>query len=59
MGKDKIYSEKYGKVPPFEFNSRVVDVFDDMIHRSVPLYNESMGTSASGFFQPWVKRDLT
>ncbi|MFA6010400.1 MAG: carboxy-S-adenosyl-L-methionine synthase CmoA [Desulfobacteraceae bacterium] len=42
MAKDNIYSEKYGSVPPFEFNSKVVDVFDDMINRSVPLYGESI-----------------
>ncbi len=42
MVKDTIYSEKYGSVPPFEFNSKVVDVFDDMINRSVPLYSESI-----------------
>jgi tRNA (cmo5U34)-methyltransferase len=42
MTRDNIYSEKYGSVPPFEFNSKVVDVFDDMINRSVPLYGESI-----------------
>ena len=42
MGKDKIYSEKYGSVPPFEFNTKVVNVFDDMINRSVPLYSEGL-----------------
>ena len=42
MPKDTIYTEKYGSVPPFEFNSKVVDVFDDMISRSVPLYNDGL-----------------
>jgi tRNA (cmo5U34)-methyltransferase len=42
MGKDRIYSEKFGEIAPFEFNSRVVDVFDDMINRSVPLYGEGL-----------------
>lgn len=42
MSKDTIYSEKCDKVPPFEFNKKVVDVFDDMIHRSVPLYHETI-----------------
>jgi tRNA (cmo5U34)-methyltransferase len=42
MKKDTLYSEKFGKVKPFEFNSSVVNVFDDMINRSVPLYSESL-----------------
>lgn len=40
MKKDKIYSNPHEKIEPFEFNQPVVDVFDDMIHRSVPMYNE-------------------
>jgi len=35
---DNIYEENGPR--PFEFNSEVVDVFDDMISRSVPLYRE-------------------
>lgn len=35
---DNIYSEKQSRVSPFEFNREVVDVFPDMIERSVPGY---------------------
>jgi tRNA (cmo5U34)-methyltransferase len=40
MGKDTIYRTPKTPVPPFEFNAAVADVFDDMIHRSVPMYGE-------------------
>ena len=40
MDKDEIYSTPRDPVPPFEFNAAVADVFDDMIHRSVPMYGE-------------------
>ena len=36
--KDTIYRSKNKPVKPFEFNKRVVDVFPDMIERSVPGY---------------------
>jgi len=36
--KDIIYRSKNKPVKPFEFNKRVVDVFPDMIERSVPGY---------------------
>ncbi len=42
MKKDTIYSQKREKIPPFEFNDAVVNVFDDMIHRSVPFYKETV-----------------
>jgi len=38
---DAIYSQTQ-QVTPFEFNEKVVRVFDDMISRSVPLYRESL-----------------
>jgi len=38
MGKDQIYSSPLGKISGFEFDQRVVDVFPDMIQRSVPGY---------------------
>lgn len=44
--KDRIYVEKQGKVPAFEFNEKVVGVFDDMIHRSVPFYGEMIRRQA-------------
>ena len=40
MTKDRIYRNPRDKVPPFEFNSAVAHVFDDMIRRSVPMYGE-------------------
>ncbi len=40
MNKDAIYSTPRDPVPPFEFNAAVADVFDDMVHRSVPMYGE-------------------
>ncbi|MBU1171249.1 MAG: carboxy-S-adenosyl-L-methionine synthase CmoA [Proteobacteria bacterium] len=55
MGKDNIYSEKHNTILPFEFNKKVVDVFDDMIHRSVPLYHETIlrqSQLAEQFYQP-------
>jgi len=42
MSKDKIYADHQEKIPPFEFNRQVVEVFDDMLGRSVPLYRESI-----------------
>jgi len=42
MSEDKIYSTPLGQVSPFEFNESVVRVFDDMLHRSVPLYQETL-----------------
>ena len=40
MAKDTIYSTPTSRVSPFAFNSAVARVFDDMIHRSVPMYAE-------------------
>lgn len=40
MTKDLIYRNRQDPVAPFEFNAAVADVFDDMIHRSVPMYAE-------------------
>lgn len=42
MSKDRIYADPREPVPPFEFNRQVVEVFDDMLVRSVPLYRESI-----------------
>lgn len=39
---DSIYSQVQPTVAPFEFDDKVVQVFDDMISRSVPLYRESL-----------------
>jgi tRNA (cmo5U34)-methyltransferase len=40
MTKDRLYRTPTDKVAPFEFNAAVAHVFDDMIHRSVPMYDE-------------------
>lgn len=37
---DKIFAEKLKRINAFEFNDQVAKVFDDMIGRSVPLYDE-------------------
>ncbi|SCY26900.1 carboxy-S-adenosyl-L-methionine synthase CmoA [Desulfoluna spongiiphila] len=46
MSQDTIYSKKLPTVPPFEFNENVAGVFNDMIHRSVPLYRETVRRQA-------------
>lgn len=38
-GKDEIFNFKR-KLTPFSFNQEVADVFDDMVSRSVPIYDE-------------------
>lgn len=40
MTKDRIYREPRSPVSPFEFDEHVAGVFDDMIRRSVPFYQE-------------------
>jgi len=55
MAKDSLYQRIAPPVPPFEFDARVVDVFDDMIHRSVPFYSEIINRQAQlirRFYQP-------
>jgi len=37
---DKVFSKKRETIATFEFNAEVTQVFDDMIARSVPFYNE-------------------
>jgi tRNA (cmo5U34)-methyltransferase len=40
MKRDTIYDTHRQPVPPFEFNDQVAAVFDDMLKRSIPLYEE-------------------
>jgi tRNA (mo5U34)-methyltransferase len=50
---DNLYQERGPK--PFQFNHEVVQVFDDMISRSVPLYREAMVTLlhwVAHYYQP-------
>jgi tRNA (cmo5U34)-methyltransferase len=38
--KDTLFNTPQSQIPPFEFNQAVTDVFDDMISRSIPFYQE-------------------
>jgi tRNA (cmo5U34)-methyltransferase len=40
MNKDEVFREQYSKPADFRFTSKVVGVFDDMVNRSVPFYEE-------------------
>jgi len=58
MAKDKIYADPRQAIKPFEFNRQVVEVFDDMLGRSVPLYRESIlrqAQLAARFYRPGTR----
>jgi len=40
MSKDEIFNDKLGFIGDFHFNEKVASVFDDMLNRSVPFYQE-------------------
>src|SRR3954462_7327598 len=40
MEKDEVFREQYSKPSDFKFSSKVAGVFDDMVNRSVPYYEE-------------------
>lgn len=40
MPSDNIFAKEIDPIPSFEFSEEVVEVFNDMIQRSVPLYQE-------------------
>ncbi|MGH7382963.1 MAG: carboxy-S-adenosyl-L-methionine synthase CmoA [Candidatus Methylomirabilales bacterium] len=40
MASDEIYKEESGAITDFKFDGKVVSVFDDMLDRSVPFYQE-------------------
>lgn len=42
MPQDRIYSQRLARVGQFEFDDKVVDVFPDMIARSVPGYSSML-----------------
>ena len=44
--RDRIFAQKMKEVLPFKFDEKVVNVFDDMLDRSVPLYQESIKNQA-------------
>ncbi len=46
MEKDQVFATKKKKVTPFRFDKTVTRVFDDMLNRSVPLYQESIQRQA-------------
>lgn len=55
INKDRIFSTPLDQVPPFEFDENVVNVFDDMINRSVPFYREIVirqAQLAAFFYKP-------
>jgi tRNA (cmo5U34)-methyltransferase len=55
MAKDDIFAVPKSCLAPFEFNEGVVLVFDDMIRRSVPCYQEILRRQAqlaARFFRP-------
>ena len=43
MGKDQIFASSAVRASDFEFNQEVAEVFDDMLARSVPFYQEQQG----------------
>ena len=38
--RDEIFNSPQENIAPFEFNNEVADVFDDMVERSIPFYEE-------------------
>ena len=40
MQKDEVFKEELSKPSDFKFSSKVAKVFDDMVNRSVPYYDE-------------------
>jgi len=40
MSKDRIFKAKKRKIPDFDFKKKTAEVFDDMLNRSVPFYEE-------------------
>jgi tRNA (cmo5U34)-methyltransferase len=46
MNKDRIFVRQKEKIAPFKFDKKVANVFNDMLDRSVPLYQESIKSQA-------------
>jgi tRNA (cmo5U34)-methyltransferase len=40
-GRDSVFKEEITQVSDFKFGTNVVNVFDDMVSRSVPFYDET------------------
>jgi tRNA (cmo5U34)-methyltransferase len=52
--KDEVFKENFSKPSDFKFSSKVAGVFDDMVNRSVPFYDEiqrMIGELASDHYQ--------
>jgi tRNA (cmo5U34)-methyltransferase len=58
MTRDRIYRSPRHPVTPFVFDKQVADVFDDMIHRSVPMYAEIIRQQAR-MVEPVCHTDAT
>ncbi|WP_369410121.1 carboxy-S-adenosyl-L-methionine synthase CmoA [Hufsiella arboris] len=53
--KDKVFDDEIKKIADFKFGTTVANVFDDMVSRSVPYYNEMQRMTAelaADFAQP-------
>ena len=49
---DVIFSNKHSQVKDFTFDAQVVEVFPDMISRSVPGYNTIIDTIGLTIYKP-------
>jgi tRNA (cmo5U34)-methyltransferase len=49
--RDTLFADPRERVAPFEFDANVVDVFDDMASRSIPLYTDLLDRCAE-----WVEQ---
>ena len=59
-GVDHVFKRRQHEIKAFEFNQNVADVFDDMVCRSVPFYNEihRLITDYSNYFTHHDKENL-
>ncbi len=59
-GVDHVFKRRQHEIKAFEFNQTVADVFDDMVSRSVPFYNEihRLITDYSNYFTHHDKENL-
>jgi len=46
MDEDRVFAKKMDRILPFEFDEKVARVFNNMLDRSVPLYQESIKQQA-------------
>ncbi len=40
--KDEVFRDEINQISDFKFGTKVVNVFDDMVSRSVPFYGEML-----------------